>query len=193
VPDIYRARAWSRSGLLLDSAKVEEAREAVALGYVSGVTSNPALLAEVEETPDEIIRQLCELSPGPVFYQLSGRSVAERELEGVDLAAFDPRKVVLKIRCTSENMCLASRLCREKFTCAASAVYSAHQALVACEAGCRFVIPYVNRATRLLGDGCALVSEMARVISMGEKPVRIVAASIKSSHEAGGGSARRCR
>jgi len=171
-------------GLYLDSAKVDEARRAFALGYVSGVTTNPSLMAEVAANPDEVIQELCEISSGPVFYQLTGRTVAEREREGIEVAAINPKKVVLKIPCTSENMSLAVRLVRDKFTCAATAVYSAHQALVACEAGCKYVIPYVNRATRLLGDGSALVTEIAQVIGLLEKPVRIVAASIKSSSEA---------
>jgi transaldolase len=46
------------------------------------------------------------------------------------------------------------------------------------------VIPYVNRATRLLGDGCALVSEIARIIALTDKTVRVVAASVKSATEA---------
>jgi transaldolase len=171
-------------GLFLDSAKVPEAKRAFALGYVSGVTTNPSLLAQVTAKPEEVIHELCEISPGPVFYQLSGATVEEREREGIEFAAIDPKKVVLKIPCTAENMSLATRLCRDRFRCAATAVYSAHQALVACEAGCGYVIPYVNRATQLLGDGCALVTEMAQVIGLLDKPVRIVAASIKSSSEA---------
>ncbi len=174
--------------LFLDSASVEELRQAVELGFVSGVTTNPSIIARVKAEPRDLIRQLCELSPGPVFYQVTGRTAAEREREGREFFAICPDKVVLKIPATTENLALAARLSRE-IPCAATAVYSGHQTLVACEAGCRYVIPYANRATRLFGeDGCQLVAEMSAVIEgyadTGRALVEIVAASIKSPAEA---------
>jgi len=170
-------------GLLLDSADIEEVKRAVELGYVSGVTTNPTIMAKVKGEPKDIIAGICALSPGPVFYQVTGKTVDEREREGREFSAICPDEVVLKIPATTENMSLVARLSKD-IPCAATAVYSGHQTLVACEAGAKYVIPYVNRATRLLGDGVTLVTEMAQVIALLEAPVRIVAASIKSAAEA---------
>ncbi len=169
--------------ILIDSANLDDVRQAVALGWVSGVTTNPSILAKVKGRPEEIIDSICRLSPGPVFYQVTGATLAEREEEGRRFHDICREKVVLKIPATTENMTLVARL-SEEIPCAATAVYAASQALVACEAGARYVIPYVNRATRLLGDGLALVAELAKVVAGSRLPTEIVAASIKSSSEA---------
>ncbi|MBN2466114.1 transaldolase [candidate division WOR-3 bacterium] len=170
-------------GLFLDSARIEEVQKAVALGFLSGVTTNPTIMAKVVGRPHEIIKQICSVSPGHVFYQLTAKTPAEREREGCEFADIAPGKVVLKIPAATENMVLMARLSKD-IPCAATAVYSGHQAMVACEAGARYVIPYVNRATRLLGDGCKLVAEMAAVLKASGKHVEILAASIKSADEA---------
>jgi transaldolase len=170
-------------GLFLDSARIEEVRQAVELGCLAGVTTNPTIIAKAKVVPRDIIRQICAIAPGPVFYQVTAKTVAEREREGREFFGISPEKVVLKIPATSENMALIAKLSRD-IPCAATAVYSGHQTLVACEAGARYVIPYVNRATRLLGDGCKLVAEMAAVVRATGKSAEILAASIKSAEEA---------
>jgi transaldolase len=163
---------------------VEEVKQAVGLGFVTGVTTNPSIMARVKGEPRDIIRQICELSPGPVFYQVTAQTASEREREGREFFGICPDKVVLKIPATTENMALAARLSKD-IPCAATAVYSGHQTLAACEAGCRYVIPYVNRTTRLTGeDGCELVAEMFAVTELCGRKAEIVAASIKSSDEA---------
>jgi transaldolase len=162
---------------------MEEVRQAVELGFLAGVTTNPTIMAKANGQPREIIREICAISPGPVFYQVTAKTPEEREREGREFFGVNPEKVVLKIPATTENMALIARLSMD-IPCAATAVYSGHQALVACEAGARYVIPYVNRATRLLGDGCKLVAEMAAVLKTSGKPVEILAASIKSAEEA---------
>ncbi|MGC9111663.1 MAG: transaldolase family protein [candidate division WOR-3 bacterium] len=171
--------------ILIDSAAVNEVRQAMALGFVRGCTTNPALLARVDAEPEAVIAELCELVPGPVFYQLSGRSRQERAQEAVRFHRIAPDKVVLKVPMSTENMALVTELSPD-IPCAATAVFSAYQTVLAIEAGCRYVIPYVNRATRLLGDGLKLVREMLAVIQVSGKPVEIVAASIKSPAEAAG-------
>jgi len=186
-------------GLFLDSAKIEEVRQAVELGFVRGVTTNPTLMAKVKRPAKDVIRDICAIAPGPVFYQVTGKTVAEREAEIVGMyelqwgtreAPSAPRRaVVIKIPATTENFRLMARVTDLSFRnppvcCAATAVYSGHQTLVACEAGASYVIPYVNRATRLLGDGCKLVAEMAAVIKATGKRAEILAASIKTAEEA---------
>jgi transaldolase len=170
-------------GLFLDSAKIEEVKQATELGFLAGVTTNPSIMAKVKGEPRDIVREICAISPGPVFYQVTAGTSEEREREGREFFGVNPEKVVLKIPATTENMVLMTRLSLD-IPCAATAVYSGHQALVACEAGARYVIPYVNRATRLLGDGCKLVAEMAAVLKASGKSVEILAASIKSADEA---------
>lgn len=169
--------------ILIDSADVDEVRQAVELGFVRGCTTNPALMARIDDEPAKVIEEICRVVPGPVFYQLTKGSVEGREVEAKEFYAIAPDKVVLKVPMTTENMGLVSRLVPE-VPCAATAVFSGYQTLLAIEAGCTYVIPYVNRATRLLGDGLKLVGEMLEVIRVAGRPLEIVAASIKGPEEA---------
>lgn len=169
--------------ILIDSADLVEVKRAVELGFVRGCTTNPSIMAKVKGEPKEIIRQICALSPGPVFYQVTARTVEEREHEGREFFAICPEKVILKIPATTENMTLITRFA-PAIPCAVTAVFSTHQTYLACEAGVKYVIPYVNRSTRLLGDGPKLVREMAGVIGATRKPVEILAASIRTPEEA---------
>jgi transaldolase len=155
----------------------------MALGWVGGITTNPTLMARCEDEPVAVVRRLCEVSPGPVFYQVTGSSLAAREEEGRRFHALDPDKVVLKIPATTENMALVVRLTPE-VPCALTAVYSGAQAWVGCEAGARYIIPYVNRATRLQGDGLGLVTEVVQTLEAVGSEAEVLAASIKSPEEA---------
>ena len=169
--------------IFLDSARIDEVRRARDLGYVLGVTTNPSLMARVDARPRDVIGEICGLVRGPVFYQLTGPSIEEREAEAREFHAICPDKVVLKIAATSENMTLIARLSPD-VPCAATAVFGGHQGYVAGAAGARYLIPYVNRATKLIGDGFRLVEELVAVARASGAGVQVLAASIKSPEEA---------
>ena len=169
--------------LYLDSALIDDARRAFALGFVGGITTNPTLMAKTGRPTEEVIATLCEICSGTVFHQLTAPTLAERNAEARRFAALRPN-VGLKIPCTPENLGLAARLANDGATVGITAIFSAAQVYLACEAGARYILPYVNRSTRLLGDGLALVREMRAVIDADSAPVEIIAASIKSPEEA---------
>lgn len=168
--------------ILIDSALTEEVSEAIKGGFVMGVTTNPTLMSKVGREPEAVIDELCRLSDGPVFYQLTARDPQEREREGRHFAAISPGQVVLKIPCTFDNLKLLARLSRD-IPCSATAVFSGSQALLAVEAGARYVIPYVNRATKTIGDGLGLVRSMADVVAWSGQEVEVLAASLKTPDE----------
>ena len=170
--------------LLLDSAMVTDARQAAGFGFVHGATTNPTLMAKTGRAPEQVIADLCAILPGTIFYQLTAPSLAEKETEAHKMAAIRQGRVGLKIPCTLENLGLAARLTQEGMLVGITAIFSPAQVYLACQAGARFVLPYVNRSTRLLGDGFALVESMREVIEVGNYPVEIIAASVKSPDEA---------
>ena len=170
--------------LYLDSASVADARRSSALGFVAGITTNPALLAATSRRPPDVIAELCETHPGTVFYQPIGGTLEEREAEARRAGAVRPGRVGLKLPSTPENFALAARLSAEGWIVGMTAIFSAAQVFLACQAGARYVLPYVNRSTRLLGDGPGLVREMRAVIDACGAPVEILAASVKSPAEA---------
>jgi transaldolase len=181
--------------LFLDSANVSDARQAAELGFVAGLTTNPTLIAKVLNsdgpTPSgvrpknrhELVAAICDAFPGIVMVQLTASTAKEREAEGRQLLNIRRGQVGLKIPSVMENFALARHFAAEGHTVGMTTIFSAGQVYLACEAGARFVFPYVNRSTRLLGDGLALVRQMRAVIQALQSPVQILAASIKTPTE----------
>ncbi len=168
--------------LYLDSAIVEEVREGLGWGFVTGVTTNPRLIAQAGRPAEEIIADICALCPGPVFYQPAAREPATLEEEGRHFSDLSPSQVVLKIPASLPYLAVLARLARA-IPCAATAVFSAAQAYLAAEAGARYVIPYVNRMTRHTGQGIALVQEIAAVLRGSRARTEILAASLRDVPE----------
>jgi transaldolase len=168
--------------LFLDSAFAADARSAMSLGFVAGITTNPTLMAKVDRLPEDVIAELADLCPGPVFYQLTAPTVAEREAEARRFLALRPN-VALKIAMTTENVALAAKFAKEGVKVGMTASYSAAQTYLTCEARVAYSIAYVNRSTRLQGDGLALVAEMRAVVDACDTPTEILVASLKSTNE----------
>ncbi len=170
--------------LYLDSAFPQEARRAFAAGLVSGITTNPSLLAQTKRSAVAVITDLCEVSKGLVFHQLAEDTLSARKKEAERMAAIWPGRVGLKIPCTYENLALAAKLVSSGFIVGMTAIFSPAQVYLACQAGVQYILPYVNRSTRLLGDGVALVRQMRSVIDACASPMQVIAASIKTPDEA---------
>ena len=167
--------------IYLDSAIVEEAKAAVKLGWIKGITTNPTLLKKSSLSPQETLTKLSQISPGELYYQLCATDLESMVAEARQAATIVGDKLVLKIPATDVGFQATAHLSSE-IACSVTAIYSPAQAAIAREAGAKYAIAYVNRATRLLGDGLALVEDMARILQ-GSK-TEILAASIKSSREA---------
>jgi len=171
--------------LFLDSADVKEAERAMQMGFVAGVTTNPTLVARTGRSAYDVISDLCSLCRGPVFHQLAASGLPEMRDEAERFHAIAPGRVVIKIPCNLIGLQLTSQL-SDAIPCALTAVFSTAQTYLACEAEARYVIPYVNRATRLCGDGIALVCQMAGIVERAGSGAEIVAASLKTPAEAVG-------
>ena len=167
--------------LYLDSAIASEAEIASKIGWVKGITTNPTLLAKSDNPPETTLKRLAALISGPVFYQLIASDLDGMLAEGRKAYEIIGEQTVLKIPATPIGFAAVARLSSE-MTCSVTAIYSAAQAVVAQEAGAKIAIAYVNRATRLLGDGIALVRDMKSVLCGSN--TEILAASIKSPVEA---------
>jgi len=170
--------------IYVDSASPDDVHQAVDLGFVAGVTTNPSLLGRVHQPAERLLPELCDIvGDGVVFYQLTADTVEERKREAYRIAGLRLGRIGLKIPCTTENLGLLPDLAREGLICAVTAVFSAHQTLLACEVGADYVLPYVNRATRQLGDGIALVEEIADMIEVTGASTEILAASFHNLTE----------
>ena len=166
--------------ILLDSASVEDAEAAAELGFVHGITTNPALMARATKQPLAHLERLLVAFPnGPVCYQPTRTSYADMDDEARAAAALAPDRVVAKLPATLDAIRLAAALTDDGIRCALTAVYSPAQALLAHEVGCVWVIPYVDRAARHSADG--VVASLAAVLTRLQSSTRILAASLKSA------------
>ncbi len=154
----------------------------MALGFVAGVTTNPLLIAREERPTYELIIELLGVCPGVVFHQLKNASYEEMRAEAEKFHALALDRLALKIPCTLVGLSLVASL-SVHMTCAVTAIFSAVQVLLANESGARYVIPYVNRSTRLLGDGLALVSQMSAICRGAGRKTEVLAASLKNVDE----------
>ena len=167
--------------LYLDSALIEEAQQVHNFGWVKGITTNPTLLAQSPLSAADTLTQLAQLSPGELYYQLMGTEVETMIAEGHQAYQLIGEKTVLKIPATAKGFQALAQLSSD-IACSITAIYSPAQAAIAAEAGAKYAIAYVNRASRLQGDGLKLVQEMAQILRGSQ--TEILAASLKSPQEA---------
>ena len=169
-------------GIYLDSADPDDVRRVQALGFIEGITTNPALIARTGRPGLEILAELVEIFDGHIFYQLTGDSVEARFDQAWEAHEVHPGKVVIKIPATLENIGMTAGLVDAGIECALTAVVTPAQAYLGAQANASFVIPYVNRLTRQLGDGLAIVREIVSILSGTE--TQVLAASLKTADEA---------
>jgi transaldolase len=168
--------------ILLDSASVDDAAAAAELGFVHGITTNPALMArETKEPLAHLERLLAAFPSGPVCYQPTCTAYVEMNDEARAASSLAPERVVAKLPATLDAIKLAAALTDDGIRCALTAVYAPAQALLAHEAGCVWIIPYVDRAARHADGGLAVVDSLAAILARLQSSTRILAASLKSA------------
>ena len=168
--------------ILLDSASVDDATTAATLGFVSGITTNPTLMArETSEPLPHLDRLLAAFPTGPLCYQPTSSSVSDMTDEARGAWSRAPERVVIKLPATLDAVRVATILTGAGVRCALTAVYSPAQALLAHEVGCVWVIPYVDRAARQSVGGLVVVDALAAILERLHSSTRILAASLKSA------------
>jgi transaldolase len=166
--------------IFIDSALITEVEAAKSLGWVRGVTTNPLLLAKTDRDAKTVLSELARIEIGPLFYQLVSPTLDGMHAEMVQAAKLVGPALVLKVPPSQVGFQFVSQ--GLDYPCCVTAVYSPAQALIAREAGASYVAVYVNRATRLMGDGTQLVRCVAEILT--SSSTEIIAASVKSSEEA---------
>lgn len=166
--------------LYLDSADIEEAKLAAQTGWIYGITTNPAILARSKFSPEETLQKLSELDVKEVYYQVKSDDLEVMKKELQKAQKILGEKLVVKIPPTDKGFQFASKISSEFPTCI-TAIFNPAQALVARETKTKYIAIYVNRATRLLGDGIKLTGTIAEILK--DSSTEIIAASLKSKEE----------
>ena len=170
--------------LFLDTANLEDIRAAARLGVIHGVTTNPTLISREKGDFSAIIREIASLVDGPVFAEVLSSGAEGMIREGRELAGVDPA-VCVKIPMTEEGLAATSVLSKEGIRVCCTLVFSAAQALLAANAGARYVAPFIGRFDDIGYDGIEAVASIAEVLSDGDFETEVIAASVRSPHRGG--------
>ncbi len=162
----------------LDTAEVDQIRKAAYWGVISGVTTNPTLVAKSNQDLESVIMEICDIVDGPVSAEVVSLDADGMVREGRELAAIHDN-VVVKIPMTAEGMSATRRLSDEGIDVNVTLVFSPQQALLAAAAGAAYVSPFIGRLDDIGEDGIGLVRDIAEAFALQDIPVEIIAASIR--------------
>ncbi|MEW6572807.1 MAG: fructose-6-phosphate aldolase [Bacillota bacterium] len=164
--------------LFLDTANIEEIRQAAALGVIHGVTTNPSLIAKEGRDFQAVVKEITAIVDGPVSAEVISLEADGMVREAEELAKIHPN-VVIKIPITTEGLKAVKALKKRGIRTNVTLVFSANQALLAALAGASFVSPFVGRLDDVGHDGMSLITEIAEIFSYYHIPTEIIAASIR--------------
>jgi len=164
--------------LFLDTADVDEIRKGVELGVVSGVTTNPTLVARVKRPLPEVVKEICALVPGPVSAEVLARDTRGMVEEARHLASL-AANVVVKIPITEDGLRAVKILSGEGIATNVTLVFSPNQALLAALAGATYVSPFVGRLDDVGADGMDVVRTTVSIFRQYGFPTQVIAASIR--------------
>ncbi len=163
----------------IDTADVNEIREAHALGLVDGVTTNPSLIARAGRNFREVISEIVEIVDGPISAEVISLDAEGMVREGLELAAIHPN-IVIKCPMTSEGL-KATRIFHEKgIKVNVTLIFSPLQALLAAKAGAAYVSPFVGRLDDISQDGMQIIEEIRTIFDNYGYTSEIIVASIRN-------------
>ena len=166
--------------IFLDSANLGEVQTAAGWGVISGVTTNPTLLARAGAKDFQaVVAEICRLVPGgPISAEVVSSDTAGMVQEARELADIDPQ-VVIKIPVTPAGLAAVKQLAAEGIRTNVTLVFSTAQAILAAAAGATFVSPFVGRLDDIGQDGLGLVQEIVTVMDTYDYSTEVIAASIR--------------
>ena len=165
--------------LFLDTASIDEVRAAARYGVISGVTTNPSLLAkEGGVSYRQRIQEIASVVDGPISAECVSRKADDLVAEARELASWHPN-VVVKIPIDSEGLEAIHRCGAEGIKINVTLVFSANQALLAALAGATFLSPFVGRLDDVSYDGMELIRECVHLVETHDLPARVLAASLR--------------
>lgn len=166
----------------IDTANLREIQEAVELGVLDGVTTNPSLMAkEGIKGMDNIMahyRQICEMVDGDVSAEVIGITFEDMVREGEMFAELHPN-IVVKVPMTRDGVKAIKHFSEKGIRTNCTLIFSAGQALLAAKAGATYVSPFVGRLDDIGHDGLVLVQQIVDIFSNYGYPTQVLAASVR--------------
>ncbi|MGZ3773726.1 MAG: fructose-6-phosphate aldolase [Pseudobdellovibrionaceae bacterium] len=163
----------------IDTAEIEEIKQANLRGWVDGVTTNPSLIAKSGKSFHEVIKEICKEISGPVSAEVISLQHEEMFREGKELAKL-ASNVVVKIPMCEDGMIAVKKLTAEGIKTNVTLVFSPMQALLAAKAGATMVSPFVGRLDDIGTDGMAMVDQVIQIYRNYDFTTEVLVASVRS-------------
>jgi transaldolase len=164
--------------IFLDTADINEIREAASWGIIDGVTTNPTLVAKTGRKFAEVVRDITAIVDGPISLEATSDDAEGLVAEARVLSAIH-KNVVVKIPITTEGLKAIKRCRAEKIKTNTTLIFSANQALLAAKAGTNYVSPFIGRLDDQGQVGMDLVRELVTVFFNYEFDCEILVASVR--------------
>ena len=169
----------------IDTANLEQIRQAQNMGILDGVTTNPSLMAKEGVKGKEQIfnhyRQICSIVDGPVSAEVFATDYEGMIREGEELAFIDS-KITVKLPCTKDGIRAVKYFSSKNIPTNCTLVFSVGQALLAAKAGATYVSPFIGRLDDISEDGISMVGQIVKVFRTYGFKTQVLAASIRHTN-----------
>ncbi|MDD2317493.1 MAG: fructose-6-phosphate aldolase [Desulfobacterales bacterium] len=162
----------------IDTANIEQIKDANRMGMIDGVTTNPSLIAKESGDFETIVKEICRIVDGPVSAEVIALDLEGMLKEARHLASLHPN-IVVKIPMTIEGLKAVRQLSEEGIKTNVTLVFSPLQALMAAKAGASYVSPFIGRLDDISHDGLLLVEQIVEIYSNYAFETEIIVASVR--------------
>ena len=165
--------------IFLDTADIEEIRTVARWGVLDGVTTNPSLYAKVGGSYDEILKEVCKITSGPVSAEVIADDVEGMLTEGRRFATLAPN-IVVKVAMSENGLEAISRFADEGIKTNCTLIFTANQGLLAAKAGASLISPFVGRLDDINQDGMIVIRDLVEILAIHGIESEVIAASIRN-------------
>lgn len=165
--------------LFVDTANVNDIREANDLGVICGVTTNPSLIAKEGRDFVEVVKEITSIVDGPISAEVISLEAPKMVEEALELAKIH-KNIVIKIPMCAEGLKAVKQLTAKGVKTNVTLIFSAAQALLAARAGATYVSPFLGRLDDIGSEGMILIEDIAQIFAVHDIKTEIIAASIRN-------------
>ncbi len=162
----------------IDTANIEEIKEAAALGILDGVTTNPSLVAKEGKDFRKLLDEILAIVDGPVSAEVVSTDYNGILREAHELSKIH-KNIVVKVPLIKEGLKAVRTLTSEKINTNVTLCFSASQALLAAKAGATYISPFVGRLDDISHDGMALIEQIVQIYKNYNYNTQVLVASIR--------------
>jgi transaldolase len=165
--------------IFIDTAEIDEIREAASWGILDGCTTNPSLVAKSGRKFETVLAEICEIVDGPISAEVISTKADGMIEEGRRLAKLH-RNIVVKVPMITEGLKATRCLSEEGIRVNVTLIFQPGQAMLAAKAGASYLSPFVGRLDDIGEDGMAMVATMVEMLDNYDYPAEVLVASVRT-------------